>query len=124
MERKRKVRELDSSYIRQYEQVSDEKIRKQKGLIRRLTALFLIGAVVGTMITMAIHTQVKALEEKEEQKQELQAKLKELEDEQSFLEQEVINYNDLEYIAEVARRDYFLSKEGETLFKLPNASSD
>ncbi|WP_026673670.1 FtsB family cell division protein [Alkalihalobacterium bogoriense] len=123
-ERKRNIRELDSSYNRKYEKNNEEVKRKKRGLIRRLSALFIIGAAVGSVTIMTIHTQAKSLNEIEEQKQVLEQELKQLEAEQAFLEQEIINYNDMEYIAEIARRDYFLSKEGEILFKLPKASSD
>ncbi|UOE94200.1 septum formation initiator family protein [Alkalihalobacillus sp. LMS39] len=123
-EQKRNIRELDSSYNRKYEKNTEEVKRRKRGLIRRLSALFIIGAAIGSVTIMTIHTQAKSLNEIEEQKQALELELKQLEAEQAFLEQEIINYNDLDYIAEIARRDYFLSKEGEILFKLPKASSD
>ncbi|UTW70561.1 septum formation initiator family protein [Anaerobacillus sp. HL2] len=32
---------------------------------------------------------------------------------------EIKNLNDLEYISEIARRDYYLTKPGEIIFKVP-----
>ncbi|WP_209125609.1 septum formation initiator family protein [Alkalihalobacillus sp. BA299] len=123
-ERKRKVRELDATFNRAQEQVSGDLLRKRRGLFRRLTAFAVIIAILSVIAFMTIHAQAQLLEEKSEEKQALQTKLEALKLEQAHLEQEIENYNDLEYIAEVARRDYFLSKDREILFKLPKLSTD
>ncbi|WP_096203239.1 FtsB family cell division protein [Bacillus sp. FJAT-45350] len=123
-ERKQKVRELDSPYMKQQEIHSNEKKRKRKGLVRRLTVLGVASFVIGIFTLMTIHTQAKTLDEKREQRLALEQNLKLLEDEQHVLLEEIENYNSLEYIAEVARRDYYLSKPGETIFKLPQAPTD
>ena len=36
---------------------------------------------------------------------------------------DIENFNDLDYIAEIATRNIFLTKPGETLFKLPESST-
>ncbi|OLO27419.1 cell division protein [Alkalihalophilus pseudofirmus] len=123
-ERKRKIRELDANFNRVQEQVSEDRLRKRRGLFRRLTAFAVIVVTLSVIAFMTIHTQAQLLEEKNEEKQALQARLEALEIEQLHLEQEIINYNDLDYIAEIARRDYFLSKDREILFKLPKISTD
>ncbi|MFV8829741.1 FtsB family cell division protein [Alkalihalobacterium sp. APHAB7] len=123
-ERKRKVRELDASFNRVQEQVSEEQLRKKRGLFRRLTALAVILVALSVVAFMTIHTQAQLIDEKMEEKTALEAKLEALQLEQVYLEQEIENYNDLEYIAEIARRDYFLAKDGEILFKLPKLSTD
>ncbi|WP_078429481.1 FtsB family cell division protein [Alkalihalobacterium alkalinitrilicum] len=123
-ERKRKIRELDANFNRVQEQVSEDRLRKRRGLFRRLTAFAFIVVTLSVIAFMTIHTQAQLLEEKNEEKQALQARLEALEIEQLHLEQEIINYNDLDYIAEIARRDYFLSKDREILFKLPKISTD
>lgn len=49
---------------------------------------------------------------------ELEQKVQQAKREQEELLLEKERLHDLEYIAEIARRDYFLSREGETLFKV------
>lgn len=123
-ERKRKVRELDSPYIRKQERIAEDNFRKKKGLFRRLTALAIVAGTLGAVAFMTIHTQAKVLEEKEIEKAALEAQLLELQSEEDFLVQEIENYNDLDYIAEIARRDFLLSKEREILFKMPVHATD
>ncbi|WP_216831207.1 FtsB family cell division protein [Alkalihalobacterium elongatum] len=123
-ERKRKIRELDASFNRAQEQVSEERLRKRRGLFRRLTAFAVVVVTLSVIAFMTIHTQAQLLDEKTEEKKALEAKLEALQLEQIHLETEIENYNDLDYIAEIARRDYFLSKDGEILFKLPKLSTD
>ncbi len=123
-ERKRKVKELESPYMKQHEIMTHEKARRKKGLVRRLTVLGIITIALSMFALMTIHAQVSVLAEKEEKRESLEQQLKMLEDEQISLQLEIEQYHDLEFIAEIARRDYFLSKPGETIFKLPQSSTD
>ena len=45
--------------------------------------------------------------------------LAKLEKEQRLLEEEIVKLNDDEYIAKFARKEYFLSDDGEIIFNLP-----
>ena len=47
-----------------------------------------------------------------------------LKDKQSALEEEIVKLNDDEYIAKLARRDYFLSDEGEIIFNIPDSDKE
>lgn len=44
-------------------------------------------------------------------------------DEEIALKEELNNLNDKDYIEKVARDDYYLSNNGEIIFKLPNDKS-
>ncbi len=123
-EHQRKVRELNSHYIEQHETQMEQRSKSKKGLIRRLTALglFVILIIAGTAITL--HSQNSVLNEKLEKKQILEKELARLHIVERDLNDEIMNLNNLEYISEIARRDYFLSRPGEIIFKVAPSSSD
>ncbi len=122
--RSSRVREMDKTYIKQREQELEIQAKKRRGLIRRLSALAIIAFTLGCIGLVTIYSQAGALEAKREEKLVLDEQLRQLKMEEQRLQQDIKNYNDLDYIAEIARRDYYLSKPGETLFKLPESSSD
>ncbi|WP_017729496.1 FtsB family cell division protein [Halalkalibacterium ligniniphilum] len=118
------IRELDSHYVRQHEQQVEWENRKRRGLFRRLLALGLLALILSGVAFVTVHAQASTLEAKEQEKQVLEERLKQLQAEERRLNEDIKNYNDEAYIAEVARRDYYLTKPGEVLFKLPESSSD
>ena len=122
--RNKKIAKIQSSYIEQREKKLQQKMKNRIGLKRRLiafaiVALVFLGVTVSTMLS-----QTSALNEKQEKKEKLTTKLHSLEKEQQLLEEEIIKLNDDEYIAKIARRDYFLSNEGEVIFNLPKKEEE
>jgi cell division protein DivIC len=115
---------MDSQYIEKREQELEFQAKKRRGLIRRLSVLGIFGFILAGIASVTFYAQASTINEKQEEKQALEQELELLKAEEKRLEQEIINYNDLDYIAEIARRDYYLSKPGETLFKLPDSSAD
>ncbi|MGO4890181.1 FtsB family cell division protein [Anaerobacillus sp. MEB173] len=122
--RQKKVREINSSYINNQERHEDLRAKRRRGLVRRLTALSIFVTIIAVFAIVTIHSQASILHEKEQELMHLEEQLVGLQLIERDLYTEIENYNDLEYIAEIARRDYFLSKPGETIFKLPPSSSD
>ncbi len=123
-DRTSRVREMDKSYIQQREQELEMAARKRRGLFRRLSVIAIFVVTLGSIACVSIYTQASALEEKRQEQVALEEELKQLQFEEARLREDIKNYNDLDYIAEIARRDYYLTKPGETLFKLPESSSN
>ncbi|GAE27702.1 cell division protein DivIC [Halalkalibacter wakoensis JCM 9140] len=123
-DRTSRVREMDKSYIQQREQELELAARKRKGLFRRLSVLAIVVIALGSIACVSLYTQASMLDEKRQEQVVLEEQLRQLQVEETQLREDVVNYNDLDYIAEIARRDYFLTKPGETLFKLPGSSSN
>nr|WP_236785214.1 septum formation initiator family protein [Alteribacter salitolerans] len=71
-----------------------------------------------------LFSQHSTIQEQEKIQEELDQNLANLEKEELELKEEKQLLQDYDYIAELARRDYFLTKPGETLFQLPRSSSD
>ena len=122
--RSSRVRKMDKTYIQQREQEIEIQSKKRRGLLRRLSVLAVIALALGCIGFVTLYAQAGALEEKKQEKVVLEEQLQQLQMEEQRLHHDIKNYNDLDYIAEIARRDYYLSKPGETLFKLPEPSTD
>lgn len=122
--RDRKVAKIQSAYVEQTEHNQQNRKNRKKGLIRRLVLFAVITTVLSVLTVSTLLSQSAAIQKKEEAKKEVENTLNSLEKEQKLLEEEITKLNDDEYIAKIARRDYFLSNEGEVIFNLPNKEED
>lgn len=117
--KKKNISQIDSPYVQYQEKRTQSFERKRLGLARRLM-FFMLFAVISTGIVLAtLYSQKSALKDKEAQKQELKEQLSSLQKEEEQLKEEIIRLNDDEYIAKLARKEYFLSDDGEIIFNLP-----
>ena len=117
--KKKNIRQIDTPFVQYQEKRTQTFEKKKLGLARRLI-FFALFAVITTGIVLAtLFSQHSALKDKEEQKSELEAQLSDLEKQETKLKEEIIKLNDDEYIAKLARKEYFLSDEGEIIFNLP-----
>ncbi|MGY4691874.1 FtsB family cell division protein [Salibacterium sp. K-3] len=125
---KEKVTEMNRSYVQEEEKKQERQRnavdKHRRGLIRRLTALAAVGVVLAVVFTVLLTSQLSTLEAKKTERAELEQKMEELKAQEAELKQDIENYNDLDYIAEIARRDYYLTKPGETLYKLPEKKAE
>ncbi|RFU62653.1 FtsB family cell division protein [Peribacillus glennii] len=122
--RKRNVAKIESPYVHQQEKKVQAGVNKRRGLVRRLTLYAVCAAILSVLAVSALISQAAALEEKEQKKEHLQQKLAELKRHEDLLNEEIVKLNDDEYIAKLARRDYFLSDKGEIIFNLPKKKED
>jgi cell division protein DivIC len=120
----RKITQLQSQYMQQQERKDQILKRRKRGLIRRLTLFGLIAAVTSVIVLTTLISQSSAINEKVHQKKELQTQLTELQKEEKVLEEEIVKLNDDEYIAKIARRDYFLSEDNEIIFTVPKKDKE
>lgn len=113
------VRTLQNDYVRS----SDNKAKysmEQKIRFRRRMVVFCLGASAILVFLVSTYlSQNIRLQEKQQQKQEILAELKEVKDQQEMLNLQIAKLEDDEYIAKLARKEYFLSDEGEIIFTIP-----
>ncbi|SDO59835.1 FtsB family cell division protein [Alkalicoccus daliensis] len=119
--RKTQIRRLTTEYMERQEQQEEHRQRRLKGLKRRLS-VFGAGVLLFFLIaSVTLFQQHATIQESEQENQQLEQRLAEMETEGKELEAEIEALHDEEYIAELARRDFFMSKPGETLFQLPRS---
>lgn len=117
---KKTVTRLDSNFVQQYDAYIERQKRKKQRLIRRLVLFSIVTAlVIGGMV--AYHLNQRTLHaEKTEQYEQLEAEHADLIQEEAELTEEIELLNDENYVLDIARTNYFLTKKGELIFKLPD----
>jgi cell division protein DivIC len=113
------VRTLENDYVR----TSDSKAyysKQQKIRFRRRMIVFgLLASIVLVLLVSTYITQDKRLTEKQLQKEDVVAKLDDVKERQNMLNLQIKKLEDDEYIAKLARKEYFLSDDGEIIFTIP-----
>lgn len=101
-----------------------DKIRKKRrrGLIRRLMAFFiLLSLTVGSLYSV-VRTQEQKLVSIEQKKLQTEKSLAQVTSQQKELNRKIKLLNNKEYIGELARQKYFMSKKGEIIFTSPKTT--
>ncbi|AXF56603.1 septum formation initiator family protein [Salicibibacter kimchii] len=121
-----KVTQLNRKKMSEKEQerLAMREQRRKRGLRRRLTVIGIVASIVVIFAGVGLISQYSMIQANNNEKVELQQQLEELEANENRLEREIMNYNDEDYITEVARKDYYMSKPGETLFQLPEQEDE
>lgn len=119
-QREKSVTRLNSSYMKKYDAYVERQHRKRKRLIRRLV-LFSMIVVIAFGSMAAYHVKQRQLHaSKTEEFEQLEEELASLKQKENYLNEEIELLKNDEYILDIARTNYFFSKEGELIFKIPN----
>lgn len=122
-QRKRKssttVASIETEYIRSLRKKEIWRNKQKKRLRRKLFVYAVIAFVAFGGLTNMYIQQQQTLKEKEQQKVETLAKLDEVKNEQELLEKQLVKLDDEDYIAKLARKEYFLSDKNEIIFSVP-----
>jgi cell division protein DivIC len=113
------IAKIQTTYVHQQEIAEIASARKRKLLFRRLS-LFSVFAVIMTylMITSFV-SQSSTLDKKVAQKKQLEQELVQLKKQQEILKEDIVKLNDDDYLAKLARKEYFFSENGEIIFNIP-----
>ena len=91
---------------------------------RRLAAFFVIALFVIGFLGKTIMNLNERLEEKQQILKEREEELVEVIETQELLKLQIAKLDDDEYIAKLARKEYFLSEQGEIIFTIPDKSKN
>jgi len=121
--REQRIYSIRSEYMEQYERQQKRNQRRKRSLIQRLViAGVLMLATVAYMVHYHLE-QRSVYSEKLKEYEALQSEMSELKKTEEELKEEIKLLNDEDYILEIARTNYFLTKEGELIFLLDDADS-
>ncbi|MGE6261264.1 FtsB family cell division protein [Heyndrickxia sporothermodurans] len=116
---RRNITSMENMYTKQQQVKERASARKRKLLFRRLSLFAVLTITISSVLISTFISRNNLLEEKKQEKVKLEKKLAKLDKQQSLLRNEVIKLNDDEYIAKLARSEYFLSDDGEIIFNIP-----
>jgi len=118
------IRKIENDYVRTADRQMEKLTKRKIGLRRRLTTFFIIASVVIVSLISTLYNQNQRLSEKEAEKEKMLAELQEMKEEQERLKLQIKKLEDDEYIAKLARKEYFLSDDGEIIFTIPKDERD
>lgn len=118
--RKRNVTKIETSYVQQQDLNEAQVKRKRKRVIRRLSVFFVFAAVVAYFMINTLISQTYSIDQLKLEKSKLNDELNQLKKQEVILKEDIVKLNDDEYIAKLARKDYFLSKKNEVIFNIPD----
>ncbi|EPU7207908.1 FtsB family cell division protein [Listeria monocytogenes] len=120
---KSKVARIENRYIKDTATMKKTRSRRRIALFRRLAFMAIIFAVVVGLLTITYTKQVLTLKEKKEKQVQVDKKMVAMKDEQDSLNEQIKKLHNDDYIAKLARSEYYLSKDGEIIFNIPEENS-
>ncbi len=114
------IARINSTYTKQQEKQMAEKSREKKLLFRRLIAFAVLFVLLGGGMVAFHFSQRAQYDDKQAEYQELNEKMVQYTEENESLNEEIEKLSDINYLLQIARKDYFFSKDGEIIFKLPD----
>src|SRR5699024_575432 len=116
------IKRMESQYMDHYEMKMERMKRRKKRFIRRFSLVSLV-LLLGFVFLFTYHMKQRATyAETEEKYKELAKEMALHEDAEKELLEEIELLNDEEYILDIARSSYFLSKKGEIIFQIDKDS--
>ncbi|TGA96534.1 DivIC [Sporolactobacillus shoreae] len=111
-----RVMHLRTEYVQSQEIAGKRKMKHRRGLIRRLIAFAVIVGAVCAFMLSSLASQGHQLNSALGQKAVLEKQLSASEQNAAQLKKHIQLLHDNNYIGEIVRRDYLLSKKGEIIF--------
>lgn len=118
-----RVSQIRPEYARS-KQIDDKRRKKHKrGLIRRLVAFAVLFVFVIVSMGTTLTHQAVAIHEKESQKAALAKKVNHSVKKEADLKHKISLLHNKDYLGELARKDFLLSKKGEVIFSKPGTDN-
>ncbi|GGI43292.1 FtsB family cell division protein [Mammaliicoccus stepanovicii] len=114
-----KIKKLDNEFT-QSQNKKKKTVSKTRQVVRKRLTLFggILVIIVIVMLIM-LFMQKNRNEELAKERKEKALTYEQLQDKEIDLKEQIKRLNDKEYIEKLARSEYFLSNDGEIIFKLP-----
>jgi cell division protein DivIC len=113
------VSKIQTTYVKQQEYAEIASARKRKLLVRRLSMFLVAAGILSYLMISSSISQTAKLNAKMAQKKQLNHEFTKLKVQQDILNENIIKLNDDDYIAKLARKEYFFSNKGEIIFNIP-----
>ena len=116
------IAKIETTYVHQQEIAEIASARKRKLLFRRLSLFLIFATVMSYLMITSFIAQSSTLDKKVAQKKQLNQELMQLKKQQEILKEDIVKLNDDDYLAKLARKEYFFSENGEIIFNIPEES--
>ena len=113
------IAKMQTTYVHQQEIAEIASARKRKLLFRRLSLFLVFAALMSYLMITSFISQSSTLDKKVAQKKQLEQQMTQLKKQQEILKEDIVKLNDDDYLAKLARKEYFFSENGEIIFNIP-----
>ncbi|PAE36805.1 septum formation initiator family protein [Neobacillus sp. YX16] len=113
------IAKIQTTYVHQQEIAEIASARKRKLLFRRLSLFLVFAALMSYLMITSFISQSSTLDKKVAQKKQLEQQMTQLKKQQEILKEDIVKLNDDDYLAKLARKEYFFSENGEIIFNIP-----
>jgi cell division protein DivIC len=113
------IAKIQTTYVHQQEIAEIASARKRKLLFRRLSLFLVFAALMSYLMITSFISQSSTLDKKVAQKKQLEQQMTQLKKQQKILKEDIVKLNDDDYLAKLARKEYFFSENGEIIFNIP-----
>lgn len=113
------VASIETEYVRSYQKKETWRRNQKKRLKRKLLIYAIIATIALGGLAQMYFKQQRVLAAKHEQYEKMKAQLENVKEEQEALNKQLEKLDDDEYIAKLARQQYFLSDGKEIIFSVP-----
>lgn len=117
--KEKNIAKIQTTYVHQQEIAEIASARKRKLLFRRLSLFSVFAVIMSYLMITSFVSQSSTLDKKVAQKKQLEQELIQLKKQQEILKEDIVKLNDDEYLAKLARKEYFFSENGEIIFNIP-----
>ena len=115
----RKVEHMENRYIENENRKKKQREMKKRVVKRRIMLFAGILLAIIIVLSIMVISQTKSNADDAKERKAKEEKFQKQQDEEIALKEQLNNLNNKEYIEKVARDDYYLSNDGEVIFKLP-----
>ncbi|WP_414054684.1 FtsB family cell division protein [Macrococcus equi] len=115
----KKVRTINTEYTREQQKQHRVKIKSNRIVRKRMMVFGGILLAILLFLTMLLLFQMHTNKELQQEQAKQTAELEKLKDKEIALKERLKQLNSKEYIEKIARSEYFLSNDGEVIFKIP-----
>lgn len=125
-ENPKNISRLNNEYTHNKTLEALRKRKQKRHMRRRIVGILVISGFFVSGFAINIWTNTQTISQMEEEKKEAHTELKLVEREQEDLNDQIKKLENEDYVAKVARSQYYLSEDNEIIFSLPedNAAND
>lgn len=114
----KRVTKIKSAYVDRYDQEMGRKQYRKKKLLQRLVVVSSVFVIFLGVMMFYHFGQRTQFADNEQQSDNLMQEVGDLNTEKKSLLEEIDLLNDEDYVLDIARTNYFLSKKGELIFQV------
>lgn len=118
-----KIQNIGNQYTSQKNAKKRRQEKRKQVVKKRITVFGGILLAIIVVLLLMVFAQIKSNNEASTQRQAKEEEYQKLQDKEIELKEQLNNLNDSSYIEKVARDEYYLSNDGEVIFKLPEDQS-